>query len=263
MVKKICFAAVSFLTVIGLELLACRADVLAQIALQFSAVIACAPASFFCARVVLPAGRIKWLLLPLPAVLFTLPYPLLYRGRQEPFAVAILLGWCLLWSLAGLIRRSPMDDSPREEARPEKASPKLLWVWRPLGNCLLLVLGFMAAYVWTAMEGSDWGGLVYALGFVMLYDLILIPLMTVFYCRRIGYMGWPKYLCCLYNAVVLGLYFTVGTIPFNTEPVDLQYIAETAGSALGLSAMVSALLCGVATLVAGDVKRSAREKKSA
>ncbi len=253
MVKKICYVAGAFLTILVLEYLPFRVDFIWRIILQILAVFFCGFASFFCARTVLPAERIKWLLLPLFCILFTLPYPLLYWNNQEPYAVLKIFGWCLACSLLGLVRFTPWKNRVQVQSQEEDPPKKGTWALRPIGNSLLLVLGYIVFNTWMAVSDTGWG-LVYGIGFLILY-VLTVPVMTVFYCRGIRGLGWKKYLYCLYNAAILGLYYTVATIPFNTLPLNFQYLTTTVVSLPGLTAILSALVFGLITLFIFDVRK--------
>lgn len=253
MVKKICYVAGAFLTILVLEYLPFRGNDIWRVILQILSVFFCGFASFFCARFVLPDKGIKWPLLLLFCVLFTLPYPLLYWHYQESYAVLMIFGWCLVCSLLGLVRFTPRESRAQVQEQEEIPTKKGTWALRPIGNSLLLVLGYIVFCTWTGVTDTDWE-LVYGIGFLILYALA-VPVMTIFYCRGIRGLGWKKYLYCLYNAAILGLYYTVATIPFNTMPLNFQYLTTTVVSLPGLTAIISALVFGLITLFVFDVRK--------
>ena len=253
MVKKLCYVTGAFLSILVLEYLPFRGNVIWRVILQILAVFFCGFASFFCARFVLPDTRIKWPLLLLFCVLFTLPYPLLYGSYQESYAILKIFGWCLVCSLLGLIRFAPCEKRVQAQKEEELPPKKGTWAWRPICNCLVLVLGYIVFNTWIAVSDTGWG-LVYGIGFLILY-VLAVPVMTVFYCRSIRGSGRKKYLYCLYNAAVLGLYYTVATIPFNTLPLNFQYLTMTVTSFQGLTAILSALVFGLITLFIFDMKK--------
>ena len=136
-----------------------------------------------------------------------------------------------------------------------KKRMNLYWLGMPIVHCVLLVVVHFFVY-FSLMEpySHDWGGIVQSVLFIVFYALVVTPFMSVLYCKKIHGMGWTQYLCCLYNSVMMGLYFVVCTIPFNNLPINLDYVMTAIMSFPALSVIIPSLICGVVTLVIYDVK---------
>ena len=132
----------------------------------------------------------------------------------------------------------------------------LYWFWMPIVHCLLLILGYFVFYALIEPLGGDWGGLAYVLFFFALYMIVIAPLMAFFYCKKINArgVGWKKYLYCLYNSVIMGMYYIVCTMPFNNLPIDLKYVMAAVISAPGLAVLIPSLICGAVTLIVYDAR---------
>lgn len=135
-----------------------------------------------------------------------------------------------------------------------KKTPKLFWLWKPIVNCLLLTLGYFVVQLLLRPFRGEWGALGFVLIFLALYSIIIAPLMSIVYCKRICAMGWTKYLCCIYNSIMIGMYYTVCLVPSNLE--HIQHIMTSVLSIPWLSVFFSSLICGLITLIVHDVKRN-------
>jgi hypothetical protein len=89
---------------------------------------------------------------------------------------------------------------------------------------------------------GDWGGFFYVLLFLILYVLVLAPATAIFYCKKIHSIGWIKYLCCIYNAIITAMYFPVCTL--------FRKIFGLPTLAVGLSS----LIFGMSALIIYDIK---------
>ena len=123
------------------------------------------------------------------------------------------------------------------------------WFWLPLVHCLLLTLGYFLCHVFVQSLGNDLGNVVYALVFIVLYTFVMAPLTSISYCKRIRTMSWRKYLCCIYNAVMTAMYFTLCMLPENVQALIYSVI-----SIPWIAVFFSSLLCGAMTLIISDVK---------
>ena len=142
-----------------------------------------------------------------------------------------------------------------------KKTPKLFWLWMPIVNCMLLVLGYSVFYILMDPYRRELGAVVFALLFILFYAVIVVPLMSVFYCKKICKMGRAKYLCCLYNAVMMGMYITLCLLPFNS--FNLRFIMNSVLSIPWLSVFISSLICAMITLIVYEVKAYHRKRNNA
>ena len=142
----------------------------------------------------------------------------------------------------------------------------LYWLWMPIVYLILLTLGFFIFFVPFIGKSANWEYLWVGFIFVSIYALVLSPIMSISYCKNIRDMGWKKYLCCLYNAFMMGSYFTIYWIPthyFDRELVEIIFLTVASiVSSLSLFVSIPALLCGLATLIVYDVKKRKTEDNS-
>ncbi len=129
-----------------------------------------------------------------------------------------------------------------------------LWLWLPIVYCLLLSLGYLVVNVLMTPHKDDLGAVIYALLFILVYGLIAAPIMSILYCRRTSTMGWKKYLCCVYNAFMMSLYYTICMLPSNFISAFYSML-----SIPWLSVFFVSLLSGVITLVICDLKKTSKE----
>lgn len=129
-----------------------------------------------------------------------------------------------------------------------------LWLWLPIGYCLLLSLGYLVVNMLMSPYKGNLGAVVYALLFILVYGLVAAPIMSIIYCRRICTMGWEKYLCCAYNAFMMSLYYTICMRPSNFVSVLHSML-----SIPWLSVFFASLFCGAITLVICDTKKTSKE----
>ena len=132
----------------------------------------------------------------------------------------------------------------------------LFWLWMPIIYCLLLSFGYIALDI---ILPDEMGSAVVGLIFVTFYATVVAPLMSISYCKRIRNMGWTKYLCCIYNAIMMGSYFTIYWIPthyFGRELAEIIFWTMVSMvSSVSLFVLLPALICGLITLIVYDVKR--------
>ena len=124
------------------------------------------------------------------------------------------------------------------------------WLWVPIVYCLLLSLGYLAVNVLMSSHKGNLGSVIYALLFVLFYGLVVVPIMSILYCKKIRTLSWKKYLCCLYNAIMTGMYFTICMLPMGLKSVMYSVL-----SIPWLSVFFSSLFCGVITLIVYDLKK--------
>lgn len=127
----------------------------------------------------------------------------------------------------------------------------------PVIHCLLLTLGYLCVYfILVDYVGADWGSLVYLIILNIFYALAVSPLMAFFYCKKIHTMGlgWTKYLCCVYNSVIMDMYFLIVSTLFSSIPIDFEYVRQAMLGVEGLSVLIPSLICGVVTLTIYNVK---------
>ena len=139
----------------------------------------------------------------------------------------------------------------------------LYWLWMPIVHCIILMLGFAALYA--PFMDNLWY-LPFGIIFIAVYALVLSPIMSISYCKNIRDMGWKKYLCCIYNAIMMGGYSTVYWIPthhFDRELVEIIFLTVASiVSSLSLFVSIPALICGLITLITYDKKNRKAEDTS-
>ena len=146
-----------------------------------------------------------------------------------------------------------------------KKRVNLYWLVMPILHCILLIVGYFGVFFFLMDPNNhDWGGIVWSLLFVIFYALVVAPLLAFFYCKKIHRMGlgWTKYLCSLYNSVMMGMYYVVCTIPYNNYPINLKYIMTEVISVPGLSVVIPGFICGVLTLLICDARTARGNRKS-
>ena len=131
------------------------------------------------------------------------------------------------------------------------------WLWMPIVYCLLLSSGYLIVNVLMRSQKENLGSVIYALLFVLFYGLLAAPIMSIGYCKKIRKMSWRKYLCCVYNAIITAMYFTICTFP-----IDFKGMIYSVLSIPWLSVFFSSLLCGVITLIVYDLKKDSVEQKN-
>lgn len=67
-------------------------------------------------------------------------------------------------------------------------------------------------------------------------------------------LGWTKYLCCVYNSVIMDMYFLIVSTLFSSIPIDFEYVRQAMLGVEGLSVLIPSLICGVVTLTIYNVK---------
>ena len=133
----------------------------------------------------------------------------------------------------------------------------LYWLWMPIIHCLLLSVNLIFLVV---TMPDDWGMVYLGLLVELLYALMLGPVMSILYCKRIHTMRWTKYICCIYNAYMTGMYFAVFLIVTKNYynrglKFIIDLIVEVTNEFPFLSAFIPALICGLITLIVYDVTK--------
>ena len=156
---------------------------------------------------------------------------------------------CELASLVGLIDLKKIMQVTENKKY-------LAWLWLPIVNSLLLILGFWG--YWNT--APDNGGAIYGLILlIVFYVLVAVPTMSIFYCKNIREMGWAKYLCCIYNAVAIGIHKQI----YEWDAESLTEIFENSLQlSYVISMFISALICGLITLIDYDVTKRKTEDNS-
>ena len=156
---------------------------------------------------------------------------------------------CELASLVGLIDLKKIMQVTENKKY-------LAWLWLPIVNSLLLILGFWG--YWNT--ATDDGGAIYGLILLnVFYALVAVPTMSIFYCKNIREMGWAKYLCCIYNAVAIGIHKQI----YEWDAESLTEIFENSSQlSYVISVFIPALICGLITLIVYDVKKRKTEDNS-
>ena len=130
----------------------------------------------------------------------------------------------------------------------------LFWLWMPVVYSLVLAIGYA---VLDNILPNDLGSVYAGVAFLMLYTLVITPTMSILYCKKLRKMGWTKYLCCIYNAFMIGIYIVLGVLIgiIETYPLTLLDVVESLTTFPCLSVFIPALICGLVTLIVYDVKR--------
>lgn len=125
-----------------------------------------------------------------------------------------------------------------------RKAPFLYWLWMPiLHNIVLYVSVSLIGIVIGKLFGrGDWGAVVIGAWALGIFAVVMIPLMTITYCKNVRYLGWKKYLCCFYDAVLIAYFELNGRI---TLKVILYYMMAPQA----IIAFTFALLCGLFTLI--------------
>ena len=140
-----------------------------------------------------------------------------------------------------------------------KKKLRLYWLWMPVIHFLLL---FFCYYAVINSIGSDLGNVVILLNLHVFFAFFVTPTTSVLYCRVIRRMDWKKYLCCIYNAVIMGLYYTINEIFIYIDNDRTIRIGWTFLSFPYLSVFIPALICGLITLITYDKKNRKAEDAS-
>ena len=142
----------------------------------------------------------------------------------------------------------------------------LYWLWMPVVYLILLTLGFFIFFVPFIDKGTNWKYLGVGVISVSIYALVLSPIMSISYCKNIRNMGWKKYLCCIYNAIMMGGYSTVYWITklhLDRELIEIIFLTVSSiVSSLSLFVSIPALICGLITLITYDKKNRKAEDNS-
>jgi len=249
MVRKICYFSSVFFVSLILQLITNFVDSLVATLLQIVIFFLLFPfISFLSARMFASRDKKKWALSLLCPFVLTLSYIVLYLGNSDiyPYALKIFI-WSQCWSLLGLIRIRKKDC---KEVFPQTTGIKKKMYLHCLGlpavYCLLFALGYFACRIFMESLEGDWGGFFYVLLFFVLYVLVLAPATAIFYCKKIHTLGWIKYLCCIYNAIMTAMYFPMSML--------FRDITEAIFSLPTLAVGLSSLICGMATLIIYDAK---------
>ena len=140
----------------------------------------------------------------------------------------------------------------------------LYWLWMPIIYCLVLASGLISLE--TCLP-DDLGVAGLGLILILFYALVLAPIMSFFYCKKLREMSWTKYLCCIYNAVMIGMYFAVFLIVtrnyYNIGLISIiNLLVEVTYEFSFLIVFIPALICGLITLIVYDVKKRKTEDNS-
>ena len=80
-------------------------------------------------------------------------------------------------------------------------------------------------------------------------------------------MGWTKYLCCIYNAVMMGTYFTMYLVFRNIDKGFIETLSKLIETIVlsvkelpYYSVFIPALICGLITLITYDKKNRKAEE---
>ena len=137
----------------------------------------------------------------------------------------------------------------------------LFWLWMPVVYSLVLAIGYA---VLDNILPNDLGSVYAGVAFLMLYTLVITPTMSILYCKKLRKMGWTKYLCCIYNAFMIGIYLVLGVLIgiIENRPLTLLDVVKSLTTFPCLSVLIPALICGLVTLIVYDVKRRKTEDGS-
>ena len=135
----------------------------------------------------------------------------------------------------------------------------LFWLWMPIIHFLLLFLCYCAVGI---SLPDDLGSVKALLLLHIIYTFAISPIMSILYCKKIREMGWTKYLCCIYNAVMMGTYFTMYLVFRNIDKGFIETLSKLIETIVlsvkelpYYSVFIPALICGLVTLIVYDVKR--------
>ena len=134
----------------------------------------------------------------------------------------------------------------------------LYWLWMPIIHWILLTLAFQVLYI-PLME--DFGYLPLALLFIFICAVVVSPVISILYCKRIRDMGWIKYICCTYNAVIIGTYGAIFFLTSKNDTVFESIIHSLSFFPCG-SVSISSFICGLITLIIYDLKKRKTEDAS-
>ena len=124
------------------------------------------------------------------------------------------------------------------------------WLIMPIVHCMLLSAGYYAVNVLMKSQRGNWGALLYALLFIAFYSIVISPILSIIYCKKLYLMSWGKYLCCFYNATMMGMYYTLCIFP-----ADIKGFISSVMSIPWISMFLSSLVSGLITLIIHDVKK--------
>ena len=134
----------------------------------------------------------------------------------------------------------------------------LFWLWMPIIHFLLLFLCYCAVGI---SLPDDLGSVKALLLLHIIYTFAISPIMSILYCKKIREMGWTKYLCCIYNAVMMGTYFTMYLVFRNIDKGFIETLSKLIETIVlsvkelpYYSVFIPALICGLITLITYDKK---------
>ena len=266
MSKKIYYLIFAFFVSAVLQLSPMWGDMIFDMVIKPITLFLYAGISFFYAKKMLLNEKQKWLLSVLCSLALTIPCAIMLWIIDITVLLALVVfAWCEIWLLLGLIRRRPKKnnhetDTYKIEWRKDSRNKKTLnmyWLWMPIVHLVLLVLGYFIVDILMEPFGNDLGIIVFAVAFLVFYVLVAVPLMSILYSKKIRTIGWKKYLCVIYNALVMGMY-----MPICYMPLSLKSFAYALISFPSLIVSVSALLCGIITLIVNDVRNSYKNQNA-
>lgn len=270
MLKLVIYLVSVFAASLLLVLLPMHVGLIADIIVKLLTVILFAVASYVYPRVILPGTKWAWLRSALCPLLLTVPYAIVYWGNADVFQnVLRIFIWCEVWALIGCVSRAIRMRKKEMEIDDSQALRTVIpfyWFWMPLIHYAVFVLGYLHTYYAVVdLYGKDYGSMVILLCLLVTYDVVLTPLLTIMYCRKIHKMGigWAKYLLCIYNAGIMCTFFalcnlaTLDTIQWSLSKIVFYSVV----SIEGIPVLISGLVCGFATLIICDIRAALKKRK--
>ena len=139
----------------------------------------------------------------------------------------LVVAWVFLWGFISLLHSAVKvwNVKLKEKAgrtpdtKAEKLGEKYVWIYYPFINLILELLCFFAIVgIFSLLpkilgDSDGWGVIFMFIPVLIFFCLVIVPVISCRYVKKIKNLGKLKYLCCIYNSVIMSSWVIIMMIP--------------------------------------------------
>ncbi len=149
----------------------------------------------------------------------------------------LIVVWAFLWGFISILysavkvwnRKFKEKASRTLDTKAENPVGRYVWIYYPFINLILEILCFFAIVGIFSMlpeilgDSDGWGVLFMFIPVLIFFCFVIVPAISCRYVKKINHLGKLKYLCCIYNSIIMSSWIIIMMIPNLQEALTSIY----------------------------------------
>lgn len=149
----------------------------------------------------------------------------------------LIVAWAFLWGFISLLysavkvwnKKSKEKDSRTPDTKAKNPVERYVWIYYPFINlileilCLFAIVGIFSLLPKILGDFDGWGVMFMFIPVIVFFFFVIVPAISCRYVKKKNHLGKLKYLCCIYNSIIMSSWIIIMMIPNLQEALTSIY----------------------------------------